>query len=304
MQAAGPQCPKCGVNLKDDYGMVTCESCGAILLVDMDGNVHVGTEQDSGDLGAPAEFETPQEDPPSTAPEPAITEWPLEQSSGDLGSEPAPGPTSDNWETPQAPSEDAPVPESGFDLGSLSNLDPMPEPPAEMPNSETGFDLAPPPEPEPVSTETGALPNAEETPPEEFNMDALLGYQQPEQNPEGGGDFLEGGDLAPPGDPLGLNEYANSEISQAKDGLLVFKLLISGIDSKEIRESIREAMEDARFGWDADSIIGQIEKGELTIENLSPVKATILINRIKRLPIQIRWEQYAITQIDEGGGTF
>jgi uncharacterized Zn finger protein (UPF0148 family) len=104
--------------------------------------------------------------------------------------------------------------------------------------------------------------------------------------------------FGPADDPLGLNEYANSEISQAKDGLLHFRILISGIDTKEIRQSLREAMEDSRFNWDSASIMAGIRFGELKLDHVTPVKATILINRIKRLPIRIRWEQYAITQSD------
>jgi hypothetical protein len=105
-------------------------------------------------------------------------------------------------------------------------------------------------------------------------------------------------DFGPPDDPLGINDYANSEISQAKDGLLVFRIFISGIDSKEVKQSIREAIEDSRFGWDAAEIIGKIKRGDLRIEQVSAVKASILINRIKRLPVKIRWEQYAITQLE------
>lgn len=97
-----------------------------------------------------------------------------------------------------------------------------------------------------------------------------------------------------PGDPLGIKGYIDSEISQAKDGHLLFRVYVSGIDSKEIRESLREAMSDSRFGWDADEVLGRVQKGELKLENVSPVKASILVNRIKRLPVHIRWEQYDI----------
>ena len=99
-----------------------------------------------------------------------------------------------------------------------------------------------------------------------------------------------------PGDPLDIQRYADSEISQAKDGPLLVRILISGIDSKEIRESLREAITDSRFGWDVDAVMSQIAKGELRIENVSPVKASVAINRIKRLPLRIRWEQYAVTE--------
>ncbi len=306
MQAAGPQCPKCGANLKDDYGMVTCESCGSILIVDIDGNVHDETAQPEPQdaSAAPTDFAPPSYELPSYEPAEGDTAEAVTESFSESAAEPVFTESvfsSPDWESPPAPSdvseplpempvEEAPsTAESGFaDMGSLANLDPLPDPVAEPPISEMGSDFAP----ETLPEQGAEAPVSSEQAPEEFNMDALLGYQPEQQNPVDG--------FAPAGDPLGLNEYANSEFSQAKDGLLVFKVLISGIDSKEIRESIREAMEDSRFGWDVNSIIGQIDKGELAIENLSPVKATILINRIKRLPIRIRWEQYAITQLDEG----
>jgi hypothetical protein len=102
--------------------------------------------------------------------------------------------------------------------------------------------------------------------------------------------------FGPANDPLNLNDFANSEVSSAKDGPLLFRVLISGIDTKEIRESIREVLQDPRFAWDSNGIFSKVSKGHLAINDLSPVKASILITRIKRLPVQIRWEQYAITQ--------
>jgi hypothetical protein len=105
-------------------------------------------------------------------------------------------------------------------------------------------------------------------------------------------------DLGPADDPLGLARFAKSEISQANDGTLVFRVLISGIDTKELRDSLREVLEDSRFVWDPGAILAKLSKGTLTIENLSPVKAMILVNQIKRLPVKIRWEQNAISQID------
>ena len=39
-----PQCPKCKAALTDDYGMVTCPSCGTVVFIDMDGMAHIGEE--------------------------------------------------------------------------------------------------------------------------------------------------------------------------------------------------------------------------------------------------------------------
>jgi uncharacterized Zn finger protein (UPF0148 family) len=105
-------------------------------------------------------------------------------------------------------------------------------------------------------------------------------------------------DLGPDDDPLGISDFANSEVSSGKFGPFLFKILILGIDTKEIRESIREALEDSRFGWDPDQVLSRLDKGRLTIENLAPVKATIIIHRLRHLPVKIRWEQYAISQIE------
>ena len=101
-----------------------------------------------------------------------------------------------------------------------------------------------------------------------------------------------------PNDPLGLNAFANSELSAARDGPLLFRIVISGIDSKEMRETIREAMTDPRFAWDVGALLSRIDKGNLTIENVAPVKASVLVNRLKRLPVTIRWEQHAVSQLE------
>lgn len=106
------------------------------------------------------------------------------------------------------------------------------------------------------------------------------------------------GFVSTPEDPLGLNAFANSELSQAKDGPLVFRLFISGIDSKEMRENIREALTDSRFGWNATEILSRSTMGLLSIDGVSPIKAAVLVNRLKRFPLRIRWEQYAVVQME------
>ena len=176
-----------------------------------------------------------------------------------------------------------------FSFGGMSEETPAQEEPLPLEepqafdfNAETPAESTQPDIPSPIAEAS-----------EDFSMDALLGYQ-PEP-----GSVPVGPDLGPPDDPLGLSEYANSEASLAKDGPLMFRLLISGLDSKELRQSLREALEDARFAWDTNELMARVpERGELVIENVSPVKAVILVNRIKRLPIQIRWEQYAISQVE------
>lgn len=101
-----------------------------------------------------------------------------------------------------------------------------------------------------------------------------------------------------PSDPLGISAYANSEVSSGKDGPFVLTVFVSGIDTKDLREDIRKAIQDSRFGWDDRALMSGIHNGILKIENINPIKASIVINRLKSLPVQIRWEQNAITEID------
>jgi hypothetical protein len=208
-----PQCPTCNADLKEDYGMVACSACEAIVFIDMDGRA---------------------------------------------------------WAAGSEPGAEAP------DSASLSSGD--------LPAFfETNADH---------TTDT-ANANAESAqpgePPKWTPHDAPVWNTPGESVP----------DFGPAEDPLRIASYANSELSQARDGMIVYTILISGIDTKEIRESIREALEDSRFAWNSGEIMGTLNKGVLKIENISPVKSVILVNRIKRLPLKIRWEQNAITQIGE-----
>ena len=218
-------CPRCGTQLKEDYGMSQCPGCGAFSFVDMDGNAVIQ------DVSA---------DPP--AENPSDYAEPVE-----VGGGASPSDYSDPIENVIDVPQD--VPQEDF-----KPFDPFEQTPeaVEAPTN-SGFHAGPK-------------------------------LMKPDQS------------FGPADDPLNINEFANSEVSAAKDGPLLFRVLISGIDTREIRDSIREVLEDPRFAWDSNEIFSKVSKGILAINGLSPVKASILITRIKRLPVQIRWEQYAIAQ--------
>lgn len=124
----------------------------------------------------------------------------------------------------------------------------------------------------------------------DLDMNGFLGYQ----------DSIPAVDSAQidTNDPLGLSAYANSEMSGAADGPFVVTVIVSGIDAKDLRDDIRQVLQDPRFGWDAMVLIAGIKNGELRLERIAPVKATIVVNRIKHLSVSIRWEQNAITDLD------
>lgn len=92
-----------------------------------------------------------------------------------------------------------------------------------------------------------------------------------------------------------IAKFGNSE-NLARDGSLRYNLFISGIDTVDVREAFREALTDRKFVWDIEQILRSIRHGEVRITNVTPVKAYILISRLRGLPVQVKWEQYAIHQ--------
>lgn len=85
-----------------------------------------------------------------------------------------------------------------------------------------------------------------------------------------------------------VSDYAN-EIQQG--GILTYSIQISGIDTAQIRDELREILIDEKFGWDADVLVKQIKRGELVLSKVSAVKASVLLNKIKYLSLKIKWWQ-------------
>lgn len=185
----------------------------------------------------------------------------------------------------------------------------------EVPAEETPIVPLAPPKPSfleeiPMEAE-GTFPPIEVTPEpfaepgtdSEMDMNAFLGYEPDSDAVAAAAARADAAAASQndPNDPLGLSAYANSEVSNAQNGPLVVTLIISGIDAKDLRDEIRQALQDSRFGWDTAALMSSIKGGILRIEQVSPVKATIVINRIKNLSVRIRWEQNAITEIDLPG---
>lgn len=194
-------------------------------------------------------------------------------------------------DSPAPPAEEIPsaIPESVPDSLGESLLEMGQETPPNVPM--TFSPLEPFQESPAAEASSSAIPS---DPNSDMDMNAFLGYAPAEP--------AVTNDVTPsqidPKDPLGLSAYANSEMSSAQNGPLVVSLIISGIDAKDLRDEIRQALQDSRFGWDAGELLSKMTGGILRIDRISPVKATVVISRIKNLSVRIRWEQHAITEID------
>lgn len=85
-----------------------------------------------------------------------------------------------------------------------------------------------------------------------------------------------------------ITDFGNADLSNAAFN---YTITISGIDSGALRKQIEEAVNDAKFGWNVIQVMAQIKGGVLTIKSVNAVKASILIQRVKYLPVKISWRQ-------------
>ena len=91
-----------------------------------------------------------------------------------------------------------------------------------------------------------------------------------------------------------VTDYANSNTLA---GPLTYTLTIEGLDSNSLIAQLRESMTDSRFGWDVDGLLGSLKKDRLVLQGVSPAKASVLISRIKYLPLKISWRQDVLSGV-------
>lgn len=93
-----------------------------------------------------------------------------------------------------------------------------------------------------------------------------------------------------------VEAFGNSSASDGRDGTFTFDVIISGVDSIKIKKDLRDSFSDKRFMWNPEELIKNIKNGELRIRGLTAIKASVLIHRLKELPLEIRWEQFLIAE--------
>ncbi|RYZ71914.1 MAG: hypothetical protein EOP05_11565 [Proteobacteria bacterium] len=300
-------CPRCGADLNGEFGMTQCPSCAGFSFIGDDG-VARAPEEEEPPIEIPIGVATPETAADHEGNAPFGFSGGGGSGFGDGGERSSP-----RIETPEITEE----PPFAFDPVPSAIID-VPQSPENY-GGEFGMDAFAPMEPVSSDSDSGSVPSADENadnyqswdssapaaedsvPAQEqssaagqsFDFEPAGFASSPATSPESARQPM---DFGPASDPLNLNEFANSEVSSGRDGPLLFRVILQGIDTKEIREIIREVLNDDRFRLDSVAIMARVSKGKLVIDGLSPVKASILVTRIKKLPVTIRWEQYAITE--------
>lgn len=173
-------------------------------------------------------------------------------------------------------------------------------------STEEPMGFAEPAQPDPVEsemqslTEPPILENFEAEPEPQFdfsqNDDSQAEGSEEPNMPSAEADALfESATPEPPLEDLReIARFGNSEESLAREGAYRITIYIRGIDTAEIRQEVRHQLNDSRFLWDIDALLDSIVDGELVLKDISAVKAALAVQRLKTLPVELKWEQHAL----------
>jgi hypothetical protein len=125
--------------------------------------------------------------------------------------------------------------------------------------------------------------------PEEFSQEA----QQEELPPEIPEGPLQVSDPVPDRvSAADISQLANAMDEQGVVEGLRYDLRISGIDSADLRKEVYDSLLDRKLGWNMDDLMETLKDGVLEVKAVSAVKAQVVVQRLKTLPLQVRWSQY------------
>jgi hypothetical protein len=85
-----------------------------------------------------------------------------------------------------------------------------------------------------------------------------------------------------------IADYGNDEDIVAG---ISYDVLIKGLDTKEVMQEFKDAIEDSKFAWITQDILNQIKNGESHLTGLNPIQAYVLASRIQFLDLEIEWKQ-------------
>ena len=88
-----------------------------------------------------------------------------------------------------------------------------------------------------------------------------------------------------------IERYGNS--NSTNEGPLLYSITISGIDSQELREQVKEALTDRRLLFDVEGLMKGIKDGQIRLQDVSSLKTHVLVSQLLSLPLKFEWGQEA-----------
>jgi hypothetical protein len=89
-------------------------------------------------------------------------------------------------------------------------------------------------------------------------------------------------------------DFGNQDQPAIGFGSLVYDIEIQGIDTAEIREELSSHLTDSRLQLDVARLMATVQKGVLSLSKINPVKASVILNRLRHLPLKISWKSHQL----------
>lgn len=86
-----------------------------------------------------------------------------------------------------------------------------------------------------------------------------------------------------------IAEFGNQKLESTGSGGLFYNIEISGIDSPELRQQLELALSDKKLEMQAQALFAKIKNGTLNLVQVHPVKAAVLVSRLKGSALKIKW---------------
>ena len=289
-----PHCPSCNREIADDFGLMNCSFCGISVFVNMDGQVELPGAQAPVNTGHGAQT-------------PVDTSQGVDNDYMEPAGETNPPPISEglSFINSDGQSVESPLPENqlGDYPSSENQINDYPSSENQINDFKVGGEAD-------HSSEGGQVERTElmMEPSEEYlGADDTTGVQMNDQNSGSNypdsinsdssvfGDEGSSGDLVDPSDISDIADFANSNSVEADSSDLRINIFVSGLDTKNIKDAIKEELLDKKLNVDIETMLNKVVDGNLKIENLSPLKASIIVERLNNYSLSIRWEQYALS---------
>lgn len=100
-------------------------------------------------------------------------------------------------------------------------------------------------------------------------------------------------------DPLGVQSFEDSGGASLADGEYLYDIILTQVDSADLKRDVMMALSDKRFALEADDLQKQMREGGLTIQNLNPVKAMLIVLRLQQMDVVVEWRQKHFTLAED-----
>lgn len=287
------KCPQCDTDLKQDFGMVTCDHCKAVLMIDISGHVQIGSntpfeeslgeELDADQFGEnTSSFNHEDSTDPNQA---SFDDTDADSAFFESRDDVLPG---DDYDNAFDSEHEEPLGEEDSDdfvTGDYENDD------IESVGGEVSEEL-----PRDLTEEINEV----------IDVTQIDGahYENEDYHEE-----LESFPMAtePDPEPVDITRFANSQDSSLEDGDLLYDLYLGRLDSKDLREALKFVLLDKKLKLNHNEFMKKIKNGEVTIPDLNPIKVKRIVEQLQYLDLDIKWKQKRVImelvepEVDEDG---